>query len=46
MKTFKQLHEALGDKAKNFEEDIVNLINYCVENDVTPKEGITIINIT
>ena len=46
MKTFKQLHEALGDKAKNFEEDIVNLINYCVENDVTPKEGITKINIT
>ena len=47
MKTFKGwLHEkASGDKAKAFEVDIVNLINYCVKNKVSPEEGVTNIEI-
>ena len=49
MKTFKKwikLEEARGDKAKAFEEDIVNLINYCVKNEVSPEEGVNKIKIT
>jgi hypothetical protein len=50
MKSFKgwiePVNEALGDRAKNFEVDIVNLINYCVENNVNPKEGVFKIDIT
>jgi len=37
---------ALGDAAKSFEEDIVNLINYCAQNKVSPEEGITKIDKT
>ena len=49
MKTFKGWvleGQALGDKAKSFEEDIVNLINYCVKNEVSPEEGVNKIKIT
>ena len=47
MKSFKGYlaEKASGEQAKAFEVDIVNLINYCVENKVSPEEGVTNIEI-
>ena len=47
MKSFKGYlaEKASGEKAKAFEVDIVNLINYCVKNKVSPEEGVTKIEI-
>jgi len=47
MKSFKGYlaEKASGEQAKAFEVDIVNLINYCVKNKVSPEEGVTNIEI-
>ena len=47
MKSFKGYlaEKASGDEAKAFEVDIVNLINYCVKNKVSPEEGVSKIKI-